>query len=553
MIANHSDQVKPILVNSDMKPRSNSLKLSTQHLSIDLTHYPVSPQLAWNMDDFEINQPIGYGSSAMVYSAIHKPQHKKVAIKVIDLDRFERNQIDELRRETALMALSKHPNILQVHGSFVHGPKLYIVTPYMSVGNFPDGLDETSIATILRQALEGLVYLHKNGHIHRDVKAGNLLMDQDGTVLLADFGVSSSLMETGVRRTFVGTPCWMAPEVMEQAEYDYKADIWSFGITAIELATGRAPFAKLPPLKVKKKKDSPFLLLYILITTLKKVLMLTLSRDPPTLCRESTVNKYSKSFKEMIDLCMNKDPLKRPSSEKLLQHPFFKQAKKPEWLVKNLIPDLPTIDQRPIKRLTEKTITNPTTDEWDFGESRPKRHISFGHAVVKGHAVSKRALSDDFRVSRQGKHQHQASAPSVFPIFQDVHHKPMTKHSSPSPPEKASLVTFSEEKAIDRKTLYRTMSQEGFKKPETKKLGRFELTQSTPLHSQISQLLSQNDVQRQILSELYSSINAKESTADHSSTLETLEQQLQTYQRENLLLQRENQIMRRQLDELLKK
>lgn len=129
------------------------------------------------------------------------------------------------------MALSKHPNILQVHGSFVHGPKLYIVTPYMSVGkyfffnlkhpilifiyigscldiiktSFPDGLDETSIATILKQALEGLVYLHKNGHIHRDVKAGNLLMDQDGTVLLADFGVSSSLMETGVRRTFVGT------------------------------------------------------------------------------------------------------------------------------------------------------------------------------------------------------------------------------------------------------------------------------------------------------------------------------------------------------------
>lgn len=94
----------------------------------------------------------------------------------------------------------------------------------------------------------------------------------------------------------------------------------------------------------------------------------------------------------------------------------------------------------------------------------------------------------------------------------------MTKHSSP-PPEKASLVTFSEEKAIDRKTLYRTMSQEGFKKPETKKLGRFELTQNAPLHSHISQLLSQNDVQRQILSELYSSINAKEPAVDHSSTL----------------------------------
>ncbi|KAG0910395.1 hypothetical protein G6F33_007928 [Rhizopus arrhizus] len=546
--SSNSEQVKPILVNNvnETKPKSNSLKLSTNHLSTETSHQPNSPQPVWNMDDFEINQPIGYGSSATVYSAIHKSHSKKVAIKVIDLDKFERNQIDELRRETALMALSKHPNILQVFGSFVHGPKLYIVTPYMSVGNFPDGLDETSIATILKQALEGLVYLHKNGHIHRDVKAGNLLMDQDGTVLLADFGVSSSLMETGVRKTFVGTPCWMAPEVMEQAEYDYKADIWSFGITAIELATGRAPFAKLPPLKV---------------------LMLTLSRDPPTLCRESTVNKYSKVFKEMIDLCMNKDPTKRPSSEKLLQHPFFKQAKKPEWLVKNLINDIPTIDQRPMKRLTEKTETNPTTDEWDFGDSRPKRHISFGHAVVKGrgHALSKRALSDDFRVSRQGKHQHQASAPSVFPIFQDDKKtKQYNLHDKP-------VVTFSEEKAIDRKTLYRTMSQEGFirrpsvqdiKYTEAKKIGRFELTQQVvPLHSQINQLLTQNDVQRQILGELYTLLSTKEMhqpqqqspTSELTSTVESLEQQLQTYQRENLLLQRENQIMRRQLDDLLKK
>ena len=164
------------------------------------------------------------------------------------------------------MSLSRHPNLLPVHGSFVNDSKLFIITPFLSAGScldimktaYPNGLDEACIATILKQTLQGLEYLHKNGLIHRDIKAGNLLMDDSGLVQLADFGVSSSLMDSGdrrgVRKTFVGTPCWMAPEVMEQSGYDYRADIWSFGITAIELATGHAPFAKFPPLKVRRIK-----------------------------------------------------------------------------------------------------------------------------------------------------------------------------------------------------------------------------------------------------------------------------------------------------------
>ncbi|KAG0363162.1 hypothetical protein BG005_002677 [Podila minutissima] len=317
-----------------------------------------------NPEDYDIRLPIGYGSSAVVYNAYYKPLNKRVAIKVIDLDMFERNQIDELRRETQVMALCKHPNVLRVNGAFVTDSKLYIVTPYLSAGScldimkaaYPNGFDEISIATILKQALQGLDYLHKNGHIHRqvstdavahgigvvnfgadmlnaiDVKAGNLLVDNDGSVLLADFGVSSSLMENGdrrsMRKTFVGTPCWMAPEVMEQAGYDYKADIWSFGITAIELATGHAPFAKYPPIKV---------------------LMLTLSNDPPTLDRETTKHRYSKVFKEMIDMCLQKDPSRRPTAEKLLSHSFFKQAKKRSYLVSGLLHSVPPLEQRPPK------------------------------------------------------------------------------------------------------------------------------------------------------------------------------------------------------------
>ncbi|KAJ3028062.1 hypothetical protein HDV00_010684 [Rhizophlyctis rosea] len=338
-----------------------------------------------NIEDYELGPPIGYGSSAIVYLAKYKPFKKTVSIKMIDLDLFERNQIDELRvrvekiverREIQIMSLSKHPHLLPVHGSFVYGSKLYIVTPFLYAGScldimktaFPDGFDEGSIATILKQALEGLSYLHKNGLIHRDVKAGNLLMDEDGTVQLGDFGVSSSLMDTGerkgLRKTFVGTPCWMAPEVMEQSGYDYKADIWSFGITALELATGHAPFAKYPPLKV---------------------LMLTLQNDPPTLDRDSTKHKYSRSFKEMIDMCLVKDPSKRPTAEKLLSHSFFKQSvKRKQHLVQFILFNLPPITQRQHNKRQQGVRQEQHGEgiSWDFSSAGEESSLEMTRSPV---------------------------------------------------------------------------------------------------------------------------------------------------------------------------
>lgn len=312
-----------------------------------------------NFDDYELQEIIGLGSSAVVHQAIFKPLNKRVAIKVIDLEHFERNQIDELRRETSLMSLSKHENVLRVRGSFVVDSKLYIATRLMAAGSCLDimkvahseGFEEVILATILKQALKGLDYLHKNDYIHRDVKAGNLLMDEDGTVLLADFGVSSSTLETGDRRrkSFVGTPCWMAPEVVTQNGYNQQADIWSFGITAIELATGHAPFAKFPPIKV---------------------MMMTLSEESPTLDRNrsGSKHKYSKNFKDLIDQCLQKDPSKRPSAEKALAHPFFKQAKKKEYLKTNLLAGLPPLPERRqrLEQRRRESSSMSTAPTWNF-------------------------------------------------------------------------------------------------------------------------------------------------------------------------------------------
>lgn len=201
------------------------------------------------------------------------------------------------------MRMCRHANVLPVLAAFVHESKLWIVMPFLAAGScldimksaFVDGLDEAAIATILQQTLLGIEYLHRNGHIHRDVKAGNLLMDSTGLVQLADFGVSSSLVEDcdrrGIRKTFVGTPCWMAPEIMELSRgYDHKADIWSFGITALELANGQAPYARYPPMKI---------------------IYMTLSAPPPTLHRKRIHRKYTRTFKDLVDICLQRDPAKR--------------------------------------------------------------------------------------------------------------------------------------------------------------------------------------------------------------------------------------------------
>lgn len=286
--------------------------------------------------DYKLYEEVGEGVSATVYRALCIPLNEIVAIKVLDLEKCN-NDLDGIRREVQTMSLIDHPNLLQAHCSFTSGHTLWVVMPYMAGGSclhimkseYPEGFDEPVIATLLREVLKALVYLHNHGHIHRDVKAGNILIDSNGAVKLADFGVSACMFDAGDRQrsrnTFVGTPCWMAPEVMQQLHgYDFKADIWSFGITALELAHGHAPFSKYPPMKV---------------------LLMTLQNAPPGLDYERD-KKFSKSFKEMVATCLVKDPKKRPTSEKLFKHSFFKHARSNEYLARTILEGLTPLGDR---------------------------------------------------------------------------------------------------------------------------------------------------------------------------------------------------------------
>jgi serine/threonine-protein kinase OSR1/STK39 len=309
----------------------------------------------------------------------------------MDLERIS-TSFEDILQEVQTMRLCEDENVLRCYCSFVFTDQLWLVTQLMDKGScfrvmtvargmgFGEGMNEEWLAYILKEALQGIKYLHDNGQIHRDIKSGNILLDSRGGVRIADFGVSGWTMIRGERqesvKTFVGeqeicgltsppsslgTPCWMAPEVMEQLDgYDHKADIWSLGITALELAKGSAPYAKYPPMRVivlTIEEDPPSLKTY------ENDRCYSSPGHPPLLFlmaflphRQRTGAPFSKLFEDFIKKALNKVPSQRASAADLLKHKFLK-GRTQDALVHQLLDQIPAVSSTPLSFLVPSSLS----------------------------------------------------------------------------------------------------------------------------------------------------------------------------------------------------
>lgn len=246
---------------------------------------------------------IDEGSTCTVYTAIQ--DGKVIAVKEMQLN--DKNE-KTLLEETRLMASMKSDHIVGFYSAHRLGNSLWILMEYMDGGSLTNiatycDCQEPHIAYFAREILIALDYMHKQNKIHRDIKTDNVLLNQQGYVKLADFGYTAQLKYTGEnRKSIVGTPYWMAPELIKGLPYSFEVDIWSLGILCRELAEGEPPYVEVPPMRA---------------------LFLIVSQGIPEISNKET---RSPQFLDFLSLCLNPDPKKRPTCSELLQHPFMQLA-----------------------------------------------------------------------------------------------------------------------------------------------------------------------------------------------------------------------------------
>jgi serine/threonine protein kinase len=285
---------------------------------------------------YQLGDCLGKGAFGSVYKALNWGTGGTVAIKQVGLSHLPKTELKNMMQEIDLLKNLHHPNIVKYHGFVTSTENLYIILEYCEGGSLQNmcktfgKFPETLVALYLSQVLQGLLYLHEQGVIHRDIKGANILTMRDGLVKLADFGVATkgNVGESSV----VGTPYWMAPEVIQLSGATTASDIWSLGCTAIELLDGKPPYSNFPPMPA---------------------LFRIVNDDHPPLPEGA-----SPVVRDFLIQCFQKDPNLRVSAKKLLKHPWIVNAKR--------------ADTVPTAKPTERNVAARAIEEWNAALQSPE-------------------------------------------------------------------------------------------------------------------------------------------------------------------------------------